>query len=383
MAQIVKVKLSELKETEHNPRQITGEDFEKLKKSLQEDPEFLEAREVVVDENFTILGGHQRIKALRAMGVKEIEVKQVTGWSEEKKRRFVIKDNLQSGDWDIDELANAWDDLPLEDWGLPLSKWENQTEYQDFVDKFKPKLTTDDCYTPPAVMEAVEKWARKEYGISDDVPNIRPFKPEGDYQKEDYTGKVVIDNPPFSILAEIVRWFSERDIKFFLFTNHLTLLGNAHDVPMTRVLVGAAITYENGAKVNTSFVTNMDSPEVLVHCSASLAKAIEEAQPDETKDLERYDRPENCKMVTDLIYTVKARKDTRLTNRDLVFVKNLDELKAQNKGLYGGGILVSDKIAKQLAEDKASAKQLAEDKARIKVGLSPKEQEIVDILNGD
>lgn len=113
---LITVNINDLKETEHNPRQITKKEFDKLKKSLQEDPEFLEAREIVVDENLTILGGHQRIKALKDMGKKEIEVKQVIGWSKEKKRRFVIKDNIQNGEWDKDELANNWDDLPLEEW---------------------------------------------------------------------------------------------------------------------------------------------------------------------------------------------------------------------------------------------------------------------------
>lgn len=113
---LITVDIDDLKETEHNPRQITKKEFEKLKKSLQEDPEFLEAREIVVDENLTILGGHQRIKALKDMGKKEVEVKQVIGWSKEKKRRFVIKDNIQNGEWDMDELANHWDDLPLEEW---------------------------------------------------------------------------------------------------------------------------------------------------------------------------------------------------------------------------------------------------------------------------
>lgn len=113
---IITVAIDDLKETEHNPRQISKKEFEKLKTSLKEDPEFLEAREIVVDENLTILGGHQRVKALKNLGKSKIEVKQVLGWSTEKKRRFVIKDNIQNGEWDMDELANNWDDLPLEEW---------------------------------------------------------------------------------------------------------------------------------------------------------------------------------------------------------------------------------------------------------------------------
>ena len=121
---LITVNINDLKETEHNPRQITKKEFEKLKKSLQEDPEFLEAREIVVDENLTILGGHQRIKALKDMGKKEVEVKQVIGWSKEKKRRFVIKDNIQNGEWDMDELANSWSELPLDDWGIDADSFE-------------------------------------------------------------------------------------------------------------------------------------------------------------------------------------------------------------------------------------------------------------------
>ena len=116
MAKIIKVNIGEIKETPNNPRQITKKDFDALKKSLVDDPEFLEAREIVVDENMVILGGNQRLKALKALGKTEIEVKQVTGWSDEKKRRFVIKDNIQNGDWDFDILANHWDDLPVDEW---------------------------------------------------------------------------------------------------------------------------------------------------------------------------------------------------------------------------------------------------------------------------
>lgn len=72
--------------------------------------------------------------------------------------------------------------------------------YEEFVDKFKPKKTTDDCYTPEGVYDAVREWVASEYGINaSDI--VRPFYPGGDYRAQDYTGKVVVDNPPFSILA--------------------------------------------------------------------------------------------------------------------------------------------------------------------------------------
>lgn len=115
---IFKAKLKDLKPTENNPRQISKDDFRKLKKSLQEFPEMEELREIVVDEDMRILGGHQRVKALLENGETEATVKQAIGLTDEQKAEFVIKDNVQSGEFDFDELANSWSEYPLDDWGV-------------------------------------------------------------------------------------------------------------------------------------------------------------------------------------------------------------------------------------------------------------------------
>ena len=131
---IKKIKLADLIPTENNPRQIKKDDFERLKKSVQSFPQMLDIREIVVDENNRILGGHQRVKALLANGEKEVNVKVVEGLSEEEKREFVIRDNIQNGEWDFDVLANEWDDLPLDDWGIDLTPkapaidWDNVSD---------------------------------------------------------------------------------------------------------------------------------------------------------------------------------------------------------------------------------------------------------------
>ena len=80
---------------------------------------------------------------------------------------------------------------------------EKFNDYGGFVEKFKPKKTTDDCYTPPAVYDAVLQYVRETYHIADDVPIVRPFYPGGDYENYDYPeGCMVVDNPPFSIFAK-------------------------------------------------------------------------------------------------------------------------------------------------------------------------------------
>ena len=136
---IKRMKLADLIPTENNPRQIKKDDFERLKKSVQSFPQMLDIREIVVDENNRILGGHQRVKALLANGEKEVNVKVVEGLSEEEKREFVIRDNIQNGEWDFDALANEWDDLPLDDWGIELP-----------IADIEEEIVEDEAPEPPA-----------------------------------------------------------------------------------------------------------------------------------------------------------------------------------------------------------------------------------------
>lgn len=112
-------KIDKLIANDLNPRKINKKAYESLKKSLTEFPEMKQLREIVVDENLTILGGHQRIYALKELGYSDVTVKQVTGFTERQKREFIIKDNTASGEWDTDIIANQWDIAELENWGVP------------------------------------------------------------------------------------------------------------------------------------------------------------------------------------------------------------------------------------------------------------------------
>jgi len=142
-----KVNLSDLNLNPDNPRTISTRDMDRLVTSLQEFPEMLELREIVVDEDMTILGGNMRTLALRKAGAKEAVAKIVTGLSPEQKREFVIKDNGENwGQWDFDILANGWDDLPLVDWGIkmneysddPNAEWEGMPEFgQEDLSSFR------------------------------------------------------------------------------------------------------------------------------------------------------------------------------------------------------------------------------------------------------
>ena len=114
------VKISKVKGNPDNPRIIKNDKFKKLVKSIQEFPEMLKLRPIVVDEEMIVLGGNMRLKASKDAGLKEVWIEVAEGLTEEQKKEFIVKDNVGFGEWDWDVLANEWDNIKLEDWGLEL-----------------------------------------------------------------------------------------------------------------------------------------------------------------------------------------------------------------------------------------------------------------------
>ena len=118
------VKITEVKTNAKNPRTIKDEKFRKLVKSIQEFPDMLNKRPLIVftdvDGKYVVLGGNMRLKACKEIGLKEIPVILADEWTEEQKAEFLIKDNVGFGEWDWDILTDEWDTNNLEDWGLDL-----------------------------------------------------------------------------------------------------------------------------------------------------------------------------------------------------------------------------------------------------------------------
>lgn len=116
-----------------NPRQWTKTELDKLKKSLQETPELLEARGILVypwGGKYLVLGGNMRLSALKALKATDAPcIVFPEDTPIDKLKEVVIKDNGSFGAWDFDQLANEWGDLPLTDWGVPA--WEIEEEQKD------------------------------------------------------------------------------------------------------------------------------------------------------------------------------------------------------------------------------------------------------------
>lgn len=117
-------KISDIKLNPNNPRLIKDDKFKKLVKSIQDFPEMLNIRPIVVNSDMIILGGNMRYKACKEAGLKEIPIIIADTLTEEQQREFLIKDNVSGGEWDWKMLANEWDDEQLEEWGLNLPMFD-------------------------------------------------------------------------------------------------------------------------------------------------------------------------------------------------------------------------------------------------------------------
>ena len=134
---VTTVKASEVKPNPKNPRLIKDEKFKKLVRSIQEFPDMLNKRPLIVftdvDNKYVVLGGNMRLKAINELKLKEVPIIVADEWTEEQKAEFLIKDNVGFGEWDWDSLANEWDAKKLDDWGLNVPLFnDDMTNNEDY-----------------------------------------------------------------------------------------------------------------------------------------------------------------------------------------------------------------------------------------------------------
>lgn len=222
------------------------------------------------------------------------------------------------------------------------------TDYDSFVAKFGKEVpkTTDDCFTPPAVYQAVLDWLGTKVDLTGkDI--IRPFYPGGDYQATEYTeNSVVVDNPPFSILAQIIDFYIDNNVKFFLFAPYLTLFGYATR-PVTMIVINGEIVYANGAEVSTGFLTNL-FPGIKAMTSITLSVAIESTAPPKPRKT-KYNWPANIVRMSNLSMCLGRGAETTIYDHECICLKQLGYLRDIGKSVYGGCLLVNDAVADRIA----------------------------------
>ena len=341
---------------------------EQIRNLMQSLRDYGWTRPITVNADKVIIIGHGILLAAKALGLEKVPVVIRDDLDEEEQRKLRNLDNkLSESPWDLDLLQEDLQGLDLSDYKLDFPEiedpdaagkdrqdhfWDQEAEDSEeskaFEEKFVPKKTTDDCYTPPNIYEAVLAWATERYGLQG-RKIVRPFYPGGDYQQEDYPeGCVVLDNPPFSILSEIVRFYMERGIDFFLFAPRLSLFsvasGSAKYLP-----VEISVTYENGARVATSFVTSLG--EYKIEVSPELYEAVLAAENENTKpetELPNYEYPVYV-VTAPTLRLARYGQALRILPGDALFVRALDEQRKEDKAIYGGGFLLSEKAAAEKA----------------------------------
>lgn len=231
------------------------------------------------------------------------------------------------------------------------AEMKDAADYRAFTEKFQTKLTTDDCYTPELVYEAVADFVAARYQI-DRARFVRPFMPNGDFQTFPYApDAVVVDNPPFSILAGIVEWYLWQKIPFFLFAPALTLFSGSSSC--AALPCGVNITYANGASVPTSFLTSLEPDDVRVRILPELYSAVDAAnranQAAAKKTMPKYSYPPHLLTAARANWLCQHGATLTIRKADSVKVSALDAQRARGKAVFGGGYLLSERAAAERA----------------------------------
>lgn len=401
---IVNIKVKDLKPYKNNAKFHDEKQINGVANSISQ---FGFVQPLVVDKNNYVIIGHCRLLAAKKLNYSQVPCVMADDLTDEQVKALRLADNrLNESEWDLDLLNLELDELnfsniDMSDFGfddfdneiqkenfeLKQAEFEERMasgalsdddeEYQEFVQKFQTKKTTDDCYTPTNIYNVVADYVSEHYGVSKDC-FVRPFVPNGDYQSEKYKSTdIVVDNPPFSILVDIKRFYNERGIKYFLFCPNLTLFSST--VKTAKIVCGNQIVYDNGAAIPTSFCTNLE--DCICRSAPDLYKKIDEANRENLKArhkaLPKYQYPIN--VVTPIIIAAYSKNgiDFKLTDEECYFIRALDEQKECGKNLFGGGYLISER--KKAEREKAEREKAEKEKAEV-WQLSQREVEIIKSL---
>ncbi len=153
--------IKDIKPNPNNPRKIIPAELDRLVKSIQEFPEMLAKRPIVVDEKLVVLGGNMRLKACKKAGLKEIPVLIAEDWTEDQKKEFIIRDNVSFGFWDF-EGTEGWDENDLIGWGVEVELKPDLINQKEITDQeFNEEVAKydDENAQLPIVPEFHEKHA--------------------------------------------------------------------------------------------------------------------------------------------------------------------------------------------------------------------------------
>lgn len=233
--------------------------------------------------------------------------------------------------------------------------------------------TSDDVFTPPKVYEILLEYINEKIIPINSIEIQRPFFPGGDYQKdiENYNEKsVVIDNPPFSLTGEILDFYIKNNVKFFIFTNGITVFSYLNrDLHLLCPYI--TLEYENGARINTCFIHNLKPKGVTI--SAELRDKLKEVSKKRLVKRKKYEYPNEVLSVAEslrLSQTIKGE----VTIESYRGVSEFDSNGKRNR-IFCKAMILSKSEQEKI--DKIRAELIRQDLTNdkiIKLELSPKQQ---------
>lgn len=249
-------------------------------------------------------------------------------------------------------------------------------DYESFVAKFTDTAkTTDDCYTPRDVYEAVVKYVSTITNMSDKVI-LRPFYPGGDYLNAEYPENgIVIDNPPFSMFTKICKWYSSFGIPFFLFGPGLTITSACRYC--TAVVINESVTFENGACVRLNFASNLYG-ETMIMTAPVLGSMIAECPSQKPKKpLPSFEYPNEVLSVSDMQTIARNGIEFSVSRDECRIIRDLD-LHPKKGGLFGDHLLIS--TTKAIEKEAAKKNKVTGERNATLIPLSDRERKIITQL---
>lgn len=384
------VSIDSLKEYKNNAKIHTSEQIEQIKKSIQEfgmnDP-------IAIWKENEIIEGHGRLIACRELGIEDVPVIRLDSLTDEQRKAYMNIHNqltMNTG-FNFEILTKELDSIEsidMSQFGFDVDKdWfelreryegkqEGNEEYNEFLEKFEIKKTTDDCFTPDEIYDVVASYVENKYKLNR-KNFVRPFYPNGDYQSEKYKETdVVVDNPPFSILAEIQRFYTEKGIKYFLFCPALVGMSKTQVECATIIVTTARVTYENGAEVSTNFTTNLED-KYIARTDGALRKEIEETDSrirnERRVELPKYEYPVDVLTLAMMGTYAKYDVEMGIEKNQAIRITKLDAQEKDGNAIFGGGLLLGEKA--RIEHEKARI-EAERNKPRIVYQLSEREKSL-------
>ena len=188
--------INDLKNWEHNPRSIKGNDFDRLKKQITD---LGQHTPLLVDSEGVVYGGNMRLRAFKELGITDIWVKLIEG-DEARKLQYALSSNDRAGFYDDDLLANLipeYPDFEWSDYSVDLREPEN---LGDIIDRF---TTVEEDEVPEVPTEAISKYGEvyqlgRHRLMCGDATKIEDVEKLMNGQKAD----MVLTDPPYGMFLD-------------------------------------------------------------------------------------------------------------------------------------------------------------------------------------